>query len=111
MIWVRRRWMRGAVAVPAMLLTSVLGIAAPLLERADVRTTPIVESEHDPGSCPAPHDHRLCTQASANHSVPSERSYSADLGHTLRTAPPPTVARIVAAATIRLAPARAPPSS
>ena len=103
--------MRGAVAVPAMLLTSLLGIAAPLLERADVRTTPVLESEHDPGSCPAPHDHRLCTQASANHSAPSERSGTADFGHTLRTAPLPTVVRIVAAGTSRLATARAPPSS
>ena len=70
MKFMRRKW-RGPVSVPTALLMLALGVTLPILERADLSASPVVESEHEPGSCPAPHDHTVCTQVSANHAAPS----------------------------------------
>jgi len=64
----RRSW-NAAVSGPLSALLLVLSVAAPLLERADITHETVVESEHDPGSCPTPHDHTVCSQVSANHSA------------------------------------------
>lgn len=49
-----------------MLLMLTLSFAVPLMERADQSHAPVVESTHDPASCPPGHDHTVCTQVGAN---------------------------------------------
>ena len=61
---------RRAVASPLAALLLTLSVAVPVMERADVSHAPAVESEHQPGTCPAPHDHTVCTQVGANHAAP-----------------------------------------
>ena len=108
---VRNRTARGAIAIPALLLTSLWGVAAPLLERADVPTAPVLESEHDPGSCPAPHDHRLCAQTGANHSAPSGGSDATGFAAVQRAFGIEPARALEASAELTTPPARAPPSS
>lgn len=64
-----RRVLKAAVSGPLAALLLVLSVAVPVLERADLTHGTVVESEHDPGSCPTPHDHTVCTQVSANQSA------------------------------------------
>lgn len=52
-----------------MLLMLTLSVATPLVERADLDQNLVVESEHDPASCPPGHDHTVCTQVSSNLSA------------------------------------------
>ncbi len=65
-----RRPFRRAVASPLAALLLTLSVAVPVMERADFAHAPVVESEHQPGACPAPHDHTVCTQVGANHASP-----------------------------------------
>ncbi len=65
---------RRAVAAPLTALLLTLSVAVPLVERADLGHTPVVESEHQPGSCPTPHDHTVCTQVGANHAAPGSHA-------------------------------------
>lgn len=48
-----------------------LSVAVPMLERADIVTAPIAESEHNPATCPPAHDHTVCTQVGSNLAAPT----------------------------------------
>ena len=62
-----------AAWLPALMLA--LSVAVPALEREEIAHETVVESEHNPGTCPTAHDHTVCTQVSANLSAVS--------GHTV----------------------------
>ena len=102
---------RRAIAGPLLLLTSLSGLAGPFLELADLPTATVIESEHDPASCPAPHDHRICTQVGANHAASSLRSDAWEAPPARPGTQPATVPGLKASASFRRARARAPPSS
>ena len=67
----KRKAIRQAVSVGLSAVMLVIWISVPLLERADLVNEPVVESEHNPSTCPPAHDHRVCTQVVANLAVPS----------------------------------------
>lgn len=56
-----------------MLLMLTLSFAVPLMERADQSNAPVLESAHDPASCPPGHDHTVCTLVGSNLSVLTNR--------------------------------------
>ena len=62
---------RQAVSVGLSAVMLVIWISVPLLERADLVNEPIIESEHNPSTCPPAHDHTVCTQVVANLAAPS----------------------------------------
>ena len=62
-----RRFLSTGVAT----LMLSLSVAVPFMERAELVDEPVAESEHNPATCPPPHDHRLCTQVGANLAVPA----------------------------------------
>lgn len=62
----RERMLLRAASGPIAALMLVLSVAVPVMERADVSHELAVESEHDPATCPPPHDHTVCTQVTAN---------------------------------------------
>jgi len=103
--------LRKVLSAPIALVLLTLAVVVPVMERADLSRAPVIESEHEPGSCPAPHDHRICTQVSANHAAP---------GSDRRTSPSEAVRVIRSserddhapdARSERSAPARAPPAA
>ena len=67
----KRKWIRQAVSVGLSAVMFVIWISVPLLERADLVHEPVVESEHNPSTCPPAHDHTVCTQVVANLAAPS----------------------------------------
>lgn len=78
-----RRFLSTGVA--ALMLS--LSVALPLMERAELLSEPVAESEHDPATCPPPHDHRVCTQVGANLAVPSaSHEHALPTGHVFRVA-------------------------
>ncbi len=60
---------RKALRLSLCVLILSSSITVPLLERGGFFLQDVVESEHDPATCAHPHDHRVCTQISANLSV------------------------------------------
>ena len=62
---------RQAVSVGLSAVMLVIWISVPLLERSDLVNEPVVESEHNPSTCPPAHDHTVCTQVVANLAAPS----------------------------------------
>ena len=50
---------RQAVALGLSAAMLVLWISVPLLEHADLVDEPVVESEHNPSTCPSAHDHTV----------------------------------------------------
>ena len=62
---------RQAVSVGLSAVMLVIWISVPLLERSDLVSEPVVESEHNPSTCPPAHDHTICTQVVANLAAPS----------------------------------------
>ena len=62
---------RRVVSTALAALVVLLSAAVPLLERADRPHEPVVESEHNPTTCPPAHDHTICTQVGSNLAVPS----------------------------------------
>lgn len=103
------RSIRRSVSAPVTLVLLTLGVATSAMERADLSRAPVMESEHEPGSCPAPHDHRICTQVSANHAAPGadRRAASGDAVRVVRSTEDSR--RPLPASTVRSSPARAPP--
>jgi hypothetical protein len=67
----KRNVIRQAVSVGLSAVMIVIWISVPLLERADLVNEPVVESEHNPSTCPPAHDHTVCTQVVANLAAPS----------------------------------------
>lgn len=59
-----------SIGITALML--LLSVAIPVLERAEVVNVPVAESEHDPATCPAGHDHTVCAQVGANLSAPTD---------------------------------------
>ncbi len=107
---VMKRSIRQVVSAPVALVLLALGVAAPAMERADLSRAPVVESEHEPGSCPAPHDHRICTQVSANPAAPGpvRRTASGAPVRVVRSTEGDR--RAPAGRPLRSTPARAPPA-
>ena len=62
----KRKAVRQAVSVGLSAVMLVIWISVPLLEHADLVNEPVVESEHNPSTCPPAHDHTVCTQVVAN---------------------------------------------
>jgi hypothetical protein len=75
-----RRSFRAALASPLAAVLLTLSVVVPVMDRADFAHAPVVESEHQPGSCPTPHDHTVCTQVGANHAAPG----AGEAGQSLR---------------------------
>tara|TARA_B100000929_G_scaffold26462_1_gene19680 strand:- start:725 stop:1057 length:333 start_codon:yes stop_codon:yes gene_type:complete len=63
--------LRQAVSVGLSAVMLVIWISVPLLERADLVNESVMESEHNPSTCPPAHDHTVCTQVVANLAAPS----------------------------------------
>ena len=94
-----------------LLCALILGsnVTAPLLERGGFLILEAVESEHDPATCAHPHDHRICTQVSANLSLVSS-GHDHRVAHVVVDAAPSTDARSPSdRAPVEGPPARAPP--
>ena len=60
---------RQAVALGLSAAMLVLWISVPLLEHADLVDEPVVESEHNPSTCPTAHDHTVRYDAMAASEV------------------------------------------
>jgi hypothetical protein len=104
------RSIRKLISAPVALVLLTLGVAAPAMERADLSRAPVMESEHEPGSCPAPHDHRICTQVSANHAAAGAVRRDAS-GHAVRVVRSSERRHHAPdARSVRSTPARAPPA-
>ncbi len=106
----RRTLVRRVIASPLVALSCLLAVALPLVERADVPQATVLESEHDPARCPKPHQHRICTQASASHSAVSRRTDAWELTSIEWTSAPAAAAVLHGTQTARLERARAPPT-
>ena len=105
----RNRRRRTAVAAPLAALLLTLSVAVPVVERADLTHEPVVESEHQPDSCPAPHDHTICTQVGANHAAPRGAPEVRSDGVVRRSTPAATADHAPDARVLRWVSARAPP--
>ncbi|MEE2669366.1 MAG: hypothetical protein VYD78_05125 [Gemmatimonadota bacterium] len=57
---------RQAISVGLSVAMLVTWISVPFLERADLIHETVVESEHNPSTCPPAHDHTVCIQVGAN---------------------------------------------
>ena len=53
------------------MLLLTLSVALPVLERSDIVSEPVAESEHNPATCPSGHDHTICTQVGVNMALPT----------------------------------------
>lgn len=62
---------RRFVSMGVVTLMLAVSVAVPLMERDELVPEPVAESEHNPATCPPAHDHRVCTQVSANLAVAS----------------------------------------
>jgi hypothetical protein len=69
----RVRSFRATIAGPIATLMVVLSVAVPLMERGEHTPDAAVESSHDPGRCPTPHDHTVCVQFSGNQATTSDQ--------------------------------------
>jgi hypothetical protein len=102
---------RARKALRLSLCVLILGssITVPLLERGGFFLQDVVESEHDPATCAHPHDHRVCTQISANLSVVAS-THDHRLAHDFVDAAVPAVPRSTTAKPLLEGPpSRAPP--
>lgn len=98
-----------SIGMSALMLT--LSVAIPLIERADLVTDPVLESEHNPSTCPRAHDHTVCTQVGANLALATRR-----VECSITTAVATIAARVEApdgrtVVSIEGNPSRAPPSA
>jgi hypothetical protein len=87
----------------------VLSVAVPALERSELVNAPVAESEHQPGTCPAGHDHTICTQVGANLAL---RTQTHEHGSALVVRSAPTPVESIRVQTTSFAeghPSRAPP--
>jgi hypothetical protein len=73
---VRRR----CAPVLAVVLVA-LSVLVPLLDRGERIGGYAFESEHDAATCVRVHDHTVCTQFGANHSIASEAPRRGTLSH------------------------------
>ena len=92
----------------ALLLSS--SMVVPALEAFDSGHVPVAESEHEPGSCPTPHDHSVCTQVGANHAAPGAERPERPIEITGRLAVAIVSDDRADSGVARTRPARAPPT-
>jgi hypothetical protein len=103
------RSIRKAFSAGLALLMLTLSVAVPVLERADITTGPVAESEHNPATCPPPHDHTVCTTVTSNLAAPAP-SHEGDFAQVvLHEATPDDAASAVPAPFPEGHPSRAPP--
>jgi hypothetical protein len=96
-----------SLGLATLLLT--LSVAIPVLERGELSGTVGIESSHDPGRCGHVHDHRICTQLSANLSLVAP-AYDYRVPHvTIRAARPEVRASTQHHTFFEGPPSRAPP--
>jgi len=100
---------RSALGLTLCLLTLASSVAVPLLDRGGFFSTPTAESEHDLSRCAPRHDHRVCTQISANLAVASE-THEHHVAHVfVASALPAGPGATVAKPLLEGPPSRAPP--
>jgi hypothetical protein len=100
---------RRSISASIVLLTLGLSVAVPVMERGTLVGETAVESDHDASRCAHSHDHRVCTQVSANLSLASAKA-DHRLAHVLlRTTGRPSVEGAPSRSTREGPPARAPP--
>ena len=75
-----------SLGLAALMLS--LSVAIPVLERGELSGTLGIESSHDANRCGHVHDHRICTQLSANLSLASVSYDYVPLQVTLRAPRP-----------------------
>jgi len=100
---------RQAVSVGLSAVMLVTSMSVPLLERADVVGEPVVESEHNPSTCPPAHDHTVCTQVVANLAAPSAGQEKQQQDVVIRHLRPSEVDVVVYSVISEGHPSRAPP--
>lgn len=105
------RTFRTLVATPLATLLLTLSVAVPVMEVADLAQTPVVESEHEPGTCPPPHDHTVCTQVGANHAASGSSGVEHAIEGFAQMRMVPVVDGAPDARASRTRSARAPPAS
>jgi hypothetical protein len=104
------RRIRTLLATPLAALLLSLSVAVPVLEVAEVSHEPVAESAHEPGACPAPHDHTVCAQVGANHSAPGRSAPEIARGIVARVSAVGSSAEVSALDGGLISPARAPPA-
>jgi hypothetical protein len=80
--------MRKALSATLSVLMLTLSTAVPLLDRAEVTEHTVIESGHDPATCPRGHDHTICTQVGANLSAVAARTERTPTRIAVTAAPP-----------------------
>ena len=96
-----------SLGLAALMLS--LSVAIPVLERGELSGAVGIESSHDPGRCGHVHDHRICTQLSANLSLASVAYRYVPLQVTLRAPRPDVPKSTHHASFFEGPPSRAPP--
>ena len=106
-----REWMfvRKLVSIGLSATMLTIWISAPLLEQVDLVHDPIVESEHNPSTCPPAHDHTVCTQVVANLAALSGGVEKKQLDILVRVPDSFEINVLVQSAFIQGHPARGPP--
>ena len=89
----------------------VMSVVVPVLDRAEAVHEVVVESEHNPATCPPAHDHTICTQFGANLSAaaPPPAQLAANL--VVRIVDPNTGVSLLRPSFAAGPPARAPPTA
>ena len=100
---------RQAVSDGLSAVMLVIWISVPLLERSDLVNEPVVESEHNPSTCPPAHDHTVCTQVVANLAAPSTGQEEQQQDLVVRHLGPSEVDVVVYSVISEGHPSRAPP--
>ena len=86
-----------------------MGVAVPVLERAEIVDGPVAESEHNPATCPPAHDHTLCTQVGSELLASGDRPSCGVISSMVGAANRPEIHRYGARTPQRENPSRAPP--
>jgi hypothetical protein len=107
----RFRWARRGVSAAVALLSLALSVAVPVMERGALVAETAAESQHDPSRCAHGHDHRVCTQVSANLSLAPADTHHVPAQVIVRTASAVAAMSWPASSTLEGPPPRAPPQA
>jgi hypothetical protein len=100
---------RQGLALVTWTLVLALSVAVPVLERSEILSEPVAESQHSPGTCPPAHDHTLCTHVTS-HQLAASSAVSDEVTRTFALQLPRAALDRIAGPTGRDAnPCRAPP--
>jgi hypothetical protein len=72
---------RRRVAPVLAALLVVLSVLVPLLDRGEAVGRAALESEHDAATCVRGHDHTVCAQFGANHTIPGDPPRHGTVSH------------------------------